>query len=240
MCVIYFALNVHPDYPLVLLANRDEFYDRPTSPAHSWEDHPNVFAGRDLVAGGTWLGITGSGRIAAVTNYREPGAPRGWRSRGDLVSEFLKGFASTEDYLAEVTARSNDYSGFNLLVGEIEPTRCDLGYFSNRGGGARKLESGVYGLSNHLLDTPWPKVVNGKNRLERILAKPFDKQSLFRLLADEALAPDADLPDTGIGYEKEKALSAIFIKTPVYGTRCSTVVTFPSSLPPGLEERVFV
>ncbi|HEX6126185.1 MAG TPA: NRDE family protein, partial [Pyrinomonadaceae bacterium] len=155
MCVIYLAYDVHPQYPLILLANRDEFYDRPTAPANYWNDHPGIFAGRDLVAGGTWLGITKAGRVAAVTNYREPGAPKGSRSRGDLVAEFLKTRTSVKDYLSGIEERQNEYSGFNLLAGEFNADRCELSYFSNRGNGVQPLEPGIYGLSNRLLGTEW-------------------------------------------------------------------------------------
>ncbi len=241
MCVIYFSYNVHPDHPLVLIANRDEFYDRPTVAAAYWEDHPEIFAGRDLVGGGTWLGITRSGRVAAVTNYREPGVAKGTISRGDLVAGFLKTDTSPENYLAQIDERKFDYSGFNLLVGEFTPERRELLYFSNRGDGIKKLMPGVYALSNHLLDTAWPKVRDGKRRFRDLTSSPWlEIDPLFDLLADESLAADAELPDTGIGYEREKALSAIFIKTPIYGTRSSTVVTFNNDLEGRLEERVFV
>ena len=240
MCVIYLAFDSHPDYPLVLLANRDEFYERPSSAAEYWKDHPEIFAGRDLVAGGTWLGITKGGRVAAVTNYREPSASPGTHSCGELVADFLKGSASAAEYMARVEQRATYYSGFNLIVGEINHDRRELFYFSNRSTGVRELRAGLYGLSNHLLDTPWPKVAIGKDRLHTSLDRTLDKELLFDLLADESLAEDDLLPDSGIGYEKEKALSAIFIKTPIYGTRCSTVVTFSKSLVPSLEERVFV
>lgn len=240
MCVIFLAFDVHVDYPLVLLANRDEFYDRPTAAARYWPDHPDIFAGRDLVAGGTWLGITKGGRVAAVTNYREPGARTGTHSRGELVADFLKGDAIAEEYIAGVEQHADNYSGFNLIVGEINNARHELFYFSNRATGVRELKPGVYGLSNHLLDTPWPKVANGKRRLGRALDNQFSNEALFDLLADISLADDDALPDTGIGYEKEKALSAIFIKTQIYGTRCSSLVTFSKSVGPSLEERVFV
>ena len=242
MCVIYFAYDAHPGRPLILAANRDEFYDRPTAPARFWDDHPDIYAGRDLVAGGTWLGITVSGRVAAVTNYREPGASKGHRSRGDLVAGFLKGDESAEIYLADVEQRRNEYSGFNLLVGEFTSSRRGLFYLSNRSGdGPRRLEPGVFGLSNHLLDTPWPKVRSGLERFGDLVKAPnLHPDQLFELLADESLAEDADLPDTGIGYEKEKLLSSIFIRTPVYGTRSSTVVTFDESFEGKLVEKVFV
>ena len=241
MCIVYFAYNVRPDYPLILLANRDEFYARPSTPAHRWEDQPDIFAGRDLVSGGTWLGITRSGRIAAVTNYREPGAPKGEVSRGNLVADFLKADAEPHEYLVDVQKRMHAYSGFNLLVGNFGGDQREMSYLSNRSDGVQKLEAGIYGLSNHLLDTPWPKVRSGTERFSQFVHLPdLEKEAFFDLLADESLAEDADLPDTGVGYEIEKALSAIFIKTPVYGTRCSTVVTFSSSAEPELEERVFV
>jgi len=241
MCIIFLAYNIHPNYPLILLANRDEFYERKSAPAQIWKDSPEIFAGRDLVGGGTWLGITTRGRIAAVTNYREPGVPKGPVSRGDLVADFLRADLPPNEYLASVSNRNNDYSGFNLLVGEFSHSRQDLYYFSNRCNGIRKLESGIYGLSNHLLDTPWPKVRKGTERFSQFVRLPeLEKQALFDLLADESFADDADLPDTGVGYEIEKALSAIFIRTPVYGTRCSTVVTFDDLFEGSLEERVFV
>ena len=241
MCIVFLAYNVHPDHPLVLIANRDEYYARPTAAAANWKDHPDIFAGRDLAAGGTWLGITNHGRIAALTNYREPGAPKGSVSRGDLVAGFLKSNKSAEEYLAGVEGRKHDYSGFNLLVGEFSPARTELFYFSNRGDGVQKLSPGVYGLSNHLLDTAWPKVRGGKTRFRYLVNSPsLEIDQLFDLLADGSVAADAELPDTGIGYEREKALSAIFIKTPIYGTRSSTVVTFDRSFAGKLEERVFV
>lgn len=239
MCVIYLAYETHPDHPLILLANRDEFYDRPTAAAAYWKDHPEIYAGRDLVAGGTWLGITRGGRIAAVTNYRDPSAPKGSRSRGDLVAEFLKSVESPAKYLSGVQQRALQYSAFNLIAGDFG-AGGGLFYFSNRGIGIRRLEPGIYGLSNHLLDTPWPKVVRGKDRFQKLLTAPVDVETMFDLLGDESLADDADLPDTGIGYEKEKALSAIFIKTPIYGTRCSNVFTFDRLLAGRLEERVVV
>jgi uncharacterized protein with NRDE domain len=241
MCVIYFAYDVHPDHPLVLIANRDEFYDRPTMAAAYWDDHPEIFAGRDLVGGGTWLGITRTGRIAAVTNYREPGAAKGSVSRGDLVAGFLKSTDTPENYLGHIVGRQRDYSGFNLLVGEFGPERSELFYFSNRSDGIKKIASGVYGLSNHLLNTAWPKVRDGRSRFSELInSGSLEVGPLFELLADESLAADNELPDTGIGYEREKALSAIFIKTPIYGTRSSTVVTFDDAFEGRLEERVFV
>jgi uncharacterized protein with NRDE domain len=241
MCVIYFALGQHPIYPFILAANRDEFYDRPSAAAEYWPDDPNIYAGRDLKSGGTWLGVTRSGRLAAVTNYRDPTANSGTRSRGDLVSEYLKSESSSDAYLSGVANVAAKYSGFNLLVGGMKENEFELFYFSSRGSGPVRLSPGVYGLSNHLLDTPWPKVTAGKSRLARLLANDqVSSEDLFDILADESVAEDKDLPSTGIPYEAEKALSAAFIKTPGYGTRCSTVVKFAVSGEWDFEERVFI
>ncbi len=240
MCVIYFAFDSHPDHPLILLANRDESYDRPSQPAGYWEDEPAIYAGRDLVARGTWLGVTRDGRFAAVTNYRDPGAPPGARSRGELVSNFLRSADSAEQYLEDLRLVADSYSGFNLLVGQVSASCRRILYFSNRDGRVQSLSPGIYGLSNHLLDTPWPKVVVGKERFRQLLGGEIRSDDLFKILADESLAADEELPSTGVSCEFEKAISAIFIKTPGYGTRCSTLLTFGRDLSWDLEERVFV
>jgi uncharacterized protein with NRDE domain len=241
MCVIYFAVGQRVDWPLILIANRDEFYDRRTAPAALWDDGSGIFAGRDLVSGGTWLGVTDTGRFAAVTNYRDPNAPEGRRSRGLLVADFLRAGESAAEYMNALTSTAAEYSGFNLLVGEINKKGCEVVYFSNRENMIRELRPGIYGLSNHLLDTPWPKVSRGKERFRTIVEGGFSSnEEFFELLADPQLAEDEGLPDTGVGYEKEKILSPIFIKTPIYGTRCSTVVTFDANGRAKLDERVFV
>ncbi len=240
MCVIFFAYRQHSEYPLILLANRDEFYERPTAPADFWEDAPNIFAGKDLVHGGTWLGITNLGRFAAVTNYRDPFAPKGKLSRGDLVSDFLKTDESVEDYLTKIQTNAADFSGFNLLVGEFNLQIQNLGYYSNREDKIKILAPGIYSLSNHLLDTPWRKVDKGKAELTQFLQNDeLGKERFFELLSDKTLADDADLPDTGIGYEREKLLSAIFIETPIYGTRSSSVVLVNKDYEISLDERNF-
>lgn len=237
MCVIFFAHRVHPVYPLILIANRDEFFDRPTAAASQWEDRPGIFAGRDLVHGGTWLGIADSGRFAAVTNYRQPSAPKGKHSRGALVTEFLASSGSPAGFLNELRARADDFSGFNLIAGD----RYELAYFSNREGIVRTLKPGIYGLSNHLLDTPWPKVRRGKERFSSATEGPeIVSDNLFAILGDKTLAPDDELPDTGVGYEREKLLSAIFIETPVYGTRSSSIVLADKDFRLSLDERTFV
>lgn len=241
MCIIFLALNQHPDHRVLLLANRDEFYDRPTAAAHYWEDFPDILAGRDLVAGGTWLGVTRQGSFAAVTNYRDPLAPKGIASRGDLVADFLKSDQPADDYAEQARARAHEFSGFNLIVGEPVEAGFDVRYISNRSDRAVKLEAGSYGLSNHLLDTAWPKVELGKARFARLLEQPhIGREAAFDLLADVTTAADAELPDTGIGYDREKALSSIFIKTPVYGTRSSTFLSIGPDLEIEFEEKVFV
>lgn len=223
MCLILFAHEAHPEYRLVVAANRDEFYERPTAPAGWWEDAPRVLAGRDLRSGGTWLGITPGGRFAAVTNYREmEPAPPGTPSRGHLVGDFLRGEEPPAAYLGALSARAGEYAGFNLLVGD----GSSLWYASNRGGGVAGLRAGVYGLSNGLLDTPWPKVERGRAALGEVVAEGggIDPEALFRILWDAEPAPDPLLPETGVGIERERMLSSPFIASPTYGTRASTVL----------------
>lgn len=226
MCLILFAYKIHPLYKLILAANRDEFYDRPTAPAHFWESAPDVLAGRDLAQGGTWLGVTRTGRFACVTNYRDPDQPKGTVSRGNLVSDFLLGVETVIQYLQKVENEAEKYTGFNLLVGDFGQRKDEFAYLSNRGDGIKLLGAGLYGLSNHLLETPWPKVLKGKAGLAKIVieSEKVSLDSLFDVLQDRTLATDEDLPDTGIGLERERILSPMFIETPIYGTRSSSVV----------------
>jgi uncharacterized protein with NRDE domain len=240
MCVIFFAYKKHPEYPLILLANRDEFYERPTAKSQYWTDFPQIFAGRDLVHGGTWLGITESGRFAAVTNYRQTNAPKGTISRGNLVGDFLKNNENPTDYLSKIKQNASQFAGFNLLVGEFRKENSELAYFSNHQNEIKTLDAGIYGLSNHLLDTPWRKVEKGKSELASFLkAENLIKDNFFNILSDKTLADDAELPDTGIGYQREKLLSAIFIETPIYGTRSSSVVLVDKDYKISLEERIY-
>jgi uncharacterized protein with NRDE domain len=228
MCLITLAWDAHPAYRLAVAANRDEFYARPALPAGWWADVPDVLAGRDLREGGTWMGVTRAGRFAAVTNFRDPGfaqlasAP----SRGALVADFLRGSAYAEAYAQDLARRAAAYNGFNLLVGD----EGGLFYLSNRAEGVRRLEPGIYGLSNHLLDTPWPKVVRARRAMADALARADGtaeawESGLWEMLADRVIAADDDLPDTGVGAERERLLSAPFIRSDVYGTRASTVLT---------------
>lgn len=226
MCIILLAYETHPFYRLALAANRDEFYDRPTLQAAFWEDAPGIIGGRDLAGGGTWLGVGVGGRVAAITNYRDPASKKtDAPSRGLLVSDFLRAddAETPRAYLERLATRASDYDGFNLIVGD----RQEFYYFSNRaGGGPQLLEPGVHGLSNHLLDSSWPKVERGKRALSELLAHgdAISTEAVFQFLADRTLVADESLPDTGVGLEVERVLSPLFIASPVYGTRCSTVV----------------
>jgi uncharacterized protein with NRDE domain len=223
MCLIVLAVKQHPSYKLILAANRDEYYDRPSAGPAFWEDAPQVLAGRDLKGGGTWLGITRNGRIAAVTNYRDPASVRtDAPSRGWLVRDYLLSGDDPASYLERVRQDGTEYNGFNLIVGDKE----DLFWYSNRGQGILPLSSGLYGISNRLLDTPWPKVIRSKERLAGLLADHENSSSerLFELLGDRSTAPDDVLPDTGMGLEWERILSPVFITSPTYGTRSSTLI----------------
>lgn len=223
MCLILFANNVHPQFDLLLAANRDEFYERPTLSLTAWGGHPEIFAGRDLKEGGTWLGITRSGRLAAVTNYRDPNlvAPEA-RSRGSLVRDFLVGSEPADLYLQRIAAGADRYNGFNLIVGDSD----GLWYLSNRGAGIRRIEPGIHGLSNHLIDTDWPKVRRGKTALRQLIdnGEADSIESMLAMLSDRSCAADEALPDTGVGLKWERILSPIFITSETYGTRCSSVI----------------
>ena len=223
MCLLLIANKIHPDYKLIVAANRDEFYSRPTTPAEFWKDHPGLLAGKDLEAGGTWLGITKSGRFSAITNFRDFHNPikENAPSRGKLTTDFLLGDQDRPTYTKSLQENSADYNGFNLIYG----IKDDLCYYSNQTNLEIKLEKGIYGISNAMLDTPWYKVKKSKKRFAEIIKEEKSLiESLFGLMNDKETADDKSLPDTGIGKESEKALSSIFIKTEKYGTRCTTVL----------------
>ncbi|MGY4533464.1 uncharacterized protein with NRDE domain [Pseudomonas sp. TE3786] len=221
MCLIVFAWRPDHAQPLVLAANRDEFYDRPARPLGPWEDAPQVLAGRDLEAGGSWLGLGAGSRFAALTNIRDPRQPPFGRSRGELVAEFLRSELSAAAYLDDLLPRAGNYAGFNLLLGDTE----GLWFFNSREGQARLLEPGVYGLSNASLDTPWPKLEKAKQALSEVLREPTP-EALLAILGDPQRPPDASLPDTGIGLASEQLLSSVFIASRTYGTRaCSALIT---------------
>lgn len=222
MCLIFLSLNNHPTYKLIVAGNRDEFYNRKTAPAQFWNDYPDVVGGRDLEAGGTWLGMSKHGKISMVTNYRDPQnidltAP----SRGKLVLDFLIEPETPEGYLKKISSNGKNYNGFNLIAGNPD----ELWYYSNYKKGIEKLSKGFYGISNHLLETSWPKVLRGKEKIKPILTSPrIDPEQLFEMLYDDQRAGDDLLPDTGLTIDRERALSAMFIKTEGYGSRCSTVI----------------
>jgi uncharacterized protein with NRDE domain len=238
MCLILFSLNTQTGFRLILAANRDEFYARPTRPLSVWTDFPEVYGGRDLKEGGTWLGISRRGRLAALTNFRDPAyqlpqAP----SRGLLINGFLTGDAPPADYLEQLQKTAHRYNGFNLLVGD----QTGLWYYSNRGNGIVKLQPGFYGLSNHLIDTEWPKVSQGKKRLKDLVNHKggWDTEDLFTLLMDRTVAADRELPNTGVGLDWERTLSPLFITSLNYGTRSSTVLLIETSGKVTLLERSF-
>lgn len=230
MCLLIFAHRVHTGFPLMVAANRDEFHNRPTSPSEFWPSYPSLLAGRDEQMGGTWMGVTRGGRFAAVTNFRDPAATGpAPRSRGELTLDYLVADKSPECYLHTVSQRADEYAGFNLLLGDA----LDLWYFSNsaqQGGlhnsAPMKLEPGVYGLSNALLDTPWPKVVTGKQKLEEMLGEANEPthESLLGLINSPQLADPGQLQTMGMETPMEQVLSAQFIRSKAYGTRSSTTL----------------
>ena len=225
MCLIVFAWQVIPGMPLIAAANRDEFYERAAAPADWWSDHPQVYAGRDLQGGGTWLGITREGRFAAITNVRGPNETReGAPSRGVLVSNFLTGQSSAEEYVAELAAQDDTFNGYNLLIGDYQK----LIWFSNRSKddvrNGQSLTPGVYGLSNGALDAPWPKAVRAKAQFASLLCQGAPEDAYFEMLTDTARTSDCRLPKTGCDMALERILSSVCIESPGYGTRVSSVV----------------
>ncbi|MGO9990928.1 MAG: NRDE family protein [Steroidobacteraceae bacterium] len=221
MCLILVAWRTHPKYPCIIAANRDEFFERPTEAAHWWSDAAQILAGRDLMAGGTWLGVTRAGRFAALTNYRAPqqkhtDAP----SRGLLVTRMLKSVGSVEEDLAQLQRVGAAYNDFNLIFSDGE----QLGVYESVSGARLTLSPGIYGLSNHLLDTPWPKVQKAKSRLQAALGNLDDPIAVLELLRDDRPALDDELPRTGVSLEWERLLSSAFVCGTGYGTRSSTVI----------------
>lgn len=223
MCLLSFAINSHPRYRLVLAANRDENFIRPTAPARYWDDAPHILAGRDLEAGGTWLGVTRSGRLAALTNYYGPDeyAPDKL-SRGWLITDFLNSGLSADGYFEHLRQTGDRYNGFGLVFGDA----AGLNYYTNRGPSINGLSAAVYGLSNHLLDSHWPKVLTVKSGLKHVIENSdiINPEDLFTILSDRTRYPDHLLPDTGVGIERERTLSSVFVSREEFGTRCSTII----------------
>ena len=221
MCLNIFSYKNHPDYKLIIAANRDEFYARKTEAAHFWNDKPNLLAGKDLEQGGTWLGITKTGKFSFITNYRDPKSFRkDAPSRGALVSNYLNGSHDPEAYLKNI-GHAKHFNGFNLVVGDLN----EVFYYSNVENKITKLKTGFYAVSNAFLDTPWKKLVTGKNAVQSLISQQnFSAEDLFSALHNEQKADDSELPSTGVPYEIEKLVSSMFIKSETYGTVCSTVV----------------
>jgi uncharacterized protein with NRDE domain len=221
MCLILVAWRTHPRYPLVLAANRDEFHARAAMPARWWEDRPRILAGRDLAAGGTWLGVTRSGQLAALTNFRGASSAKpALRTRGEIVVNLLESSSPIDERLSRLIDQRSEYGGFNVLCSDGDR----LGILESTAGSRRFLDPGIYGLSNHLLDTPWPKVQQAKSKLAIALGSAPDDGTLLELLRDDAAAPDHALPRTGMSQQWERLLSSAFIRHAEYGTRCSTVI----------------
>lgn len=240
MCFALVAIHQHPDYPFILAANRDEYFHRPALPLHAWEDFPGVIGGRDVESAGSWLVLNQrNARLALVTNYRS-GIPQvAERSRGLLVRDMVTAETNLATRLQMLLSEQYYYAGFNLITGTL-PDR--LYYFSNRNGqSAIHLQAGVHALSNAFLDTPWPKVRRGKQYFTKLVRDPAELlvEDLFALLADKTLAADDELPDTGIGLEKERWLSPVFIGGEDYGTRCSTVILLDVAGKVSIHERTF-
>jgi len=221
MCLILVVWRVHPAYPCIVAANRDEFHARPAAPAHWWRDKPHILGGRDLRAGGTWLALSRRGRFAALTNFRG-GRAGGTEapSRGALVTDLLEADRPVHDELAHLAQVGSRYNAFNLIFSDGER----LGVYESERDAGRELRPGVYGLSNHLLDTPWPKVQKAKSRLTAALADLPRTARILDLLRDDQIAADEELPRTGVSLDWERLLSSAFVRSPDYGTRCSTVV----------------
>jgi uncharacterized protein with NRDE domain len=238
MCLILLAYRQHPHYPLVLAANRDEFHARATAVADYWPEAPHILGGKDLEAGGTWLAVDNTGRFAAVTNYRDPGHYHsGKTSRGLLISEFLLNDHAAADYLTRIHAKHEHYNGFNIVLGD----HTGLWYYCNRTGQKQTLTPASYGISNRVLDTPWPKVIKGKRELSAVLTRNQrpDPESILTLLADRTQPADNALPDTGIDSDWERLLAPVFIVSPTYGTRASTVLLIDQEYTLTFVERSF-
>lgn len=236
MCLVAFAIDQHPKYRFILAANRDEFRSRPSSQAAFWEDHSQILGGRDLKEMGTWLGITKTGRIGFLTNYREMGSIKEQApTRGHLVSNFLKGDDSADSYIQKLGS-AEQYNGFNLLIGDAS----EMIWFSNQGEKKAVNGSGIHVVSNAHLDTSWPKTDKLKSDVKQLISRGnLEVDDLFSALANEAKASDENLPDTGIGLEWERILSPPFINTPEYGTVCSTVILIDQNDQVHFEERSF-
>lgn len=226
MCLLVLAYGLDPRRPVVLAANRDELYARPSTALSVWPHEPEICAGRDLAQGGTWLGVTRGGRFAALTNFRRGGAPTGARSRGEVVLEYLRSPLPPERYMAQLAGCADQFGGFSVIAGDLEHEPY---YFCNQGNVSRRLAPGIYGLSNQYLDEPWPKVTRAKQRIGALLESPgVSAEQLCDAMDDRDQPLDGLLPDTGIGIERERILAPIFIASEAYGTRAVTALLIDS------------
>lgn len=238
MCILFVAVNQHQDYPLIIAANRDEFFNRDTAESHFWAAHPHMLAGRDLQAGGSWMGINQQGYLASLTNIRAPDTIKSdVSSRGELVSQFLQSPSQTKFYQQTLEASKDRYNGYNLLFGKWD----ELAVYNNHNNRLDYLSSGFYGLSNADLNSPWPKINKGVNQLEQHCQnnQTIAAERLFELLLDTSKAPDEQLPATGAPIEWERRLSSIFIQGQEYGTRSSTVLTIDKNQQVNWQERTY-
>ena len=235
MCLVILGWQQHPDFPLIVAGNRDEFHGRPTKEAHWWPDKPDIVGGRDLQAAGTWLALSRNGRFATVTNYRDAELPKGHlRSRGHLVTGFLDSSDPALEYLSRIDGAA--YAGFNLLVSDGET----LAWLSNRSEGPRILPPGIYGLSNALLDSPWHKVIRAKAALEQLISQnKLNASELLRILDDRSKAPVSEVETDRLPFATAHAISAPFIVLPDYGTRSSSVALCDKAGKWRLRERRF-
>lgn len=236
MCLINFHFQNHDTYKLIVVANRDEEYNRPTKHAEFWEDAP-ILAGRDLLQMGTWLGISKNGRFAAITNYRNPKLPQGEKSRGLIVRDFLTSDMQPEQFIENLSEKRSEYGGYNVLIGNSD----ELYHYNNVFNETNKITPGTHSLSNCTLNTPWPKVVKGKKYLSELISsgEPITIEQLLNINSDEEQAKDEELPETGVGLELERRLSPMFIKMPHYGTRTTTVVLIDKENQVTFVERTF-
>lgn len=237
MCIYFVAYRVVPEYPVIIAANRDELFSRPSKSVEWWPPEAKILAGRDMEQGGTWFGINKKGFWAGLTNFRDPQAFCKERlSRGEIVAEFLRQKAGEVDYLKTLDKKSEQYNSFNLLLGSVK----SFYYYSNREKKIRSLKPGVYGLCNHLLDTPWPKIERGKRRFIEALtlkSRPHMSQAFSELLLDSVMPNDELLPNTGVSLEWERILSSIFVDSPDYGTRAMTLLWMSEKGEVWLEEK---
>ncbi|MBF0378262.1 MAG: NRDE family protein [Desulfamplus sp.] len=229
MCLIAFGYGVHKKYRLILSANRDEFFNRPTAPLNVWEDEPQIIGGRDLQQGGTWMGFNKQGRFAALTNVRNPASMKpNARSRGELIPSFLLSDEEPVSYLKTIKNRIGDYNGFNLLAGDLN----NLFFISSTDQQIIKVKEGIHAVSNHTLNTPWVKVQIVKEGLKKIVENQTSsftnisdiESNLYAMMQSNTIAPDEFLPDTGVGIELERKLSPVFVSMKGYGTRSTSVV----------------